>query len=105
MDYIIYTTEGFTKTQYEDDIENCQILDFQYDSKLTKEEALQLYLTDNNTDKTGFNKHEIRIDVRISDKICHSITELIAYVQNNNLETKDEDINSHLDKLTKYFNL
>ena len=33
MDYLIYTSEGFTQTEKGEDIDNCQILDILYDSE------------------------------------------------------------------------
>lgn len=80
MDYIIYTSEGFTQAEDGSDIENCQILDFQYNSPLTKQECKRNYLSIYSNNKTGLNDHELQIAIRISDDLCLAMRELITYI-------------------------
>lgn len=105
MDYIIYTTEGYTQTPNGEDIENCQILDIQYNSCLSKQECLKQYLIENPTNKIGFNKYETKVVVGMSDAICHSMKEMVSFIQKRKAEIQDGEIAIHLDNITKYFNL
>lgn len=105
MDYIIYTSEGFTQAEDGSDIENCQILDFQYNSPLTKQECKRNYLSIYSNNKTGLNDHELQIAIRISDDLCLAMRELITYILQNNPQITNKQINSHIEKLITYFNL
>lgn len=105
MDYILYTTEGFTQTEKGEDIDNCQILDFQYGTSQTQQQCIQNYLKSYPSKETGFNDYEIRTAITINKEVCNSIRELIEYTRKNIHEIKDKTIEAHINNLEKYFNL
>lgn len=61
MDYVIYTTEGFTQSPNGTDIENCQILAFVNGFDGTARECLDEYLCNNDLSGLGWSKEELRI--------------------------------------------
>lgn len=101
MDYIIYTTEGFTEKNTGDSIENCQILDFQYDSNLTPSKCLNQYLTENQLEVSGFDASELRVAISIDENVCAAMKDIVKYMQNNAFE--DESMKEKMNLLVEYF--
>lgn len=103
MDYIIYTTEGVTETKTGDSIENCQILDFQYDSDLALNQCLNKYLAENQLEVSGFDASELRVAIRIDEKVCAAMKDIVKYVQDKTLE--DESMRDKINLLAEYFRM
>lgn len=103
MDYIIYTTEGVTETKIGDSIENCQILDFRYDSDLTPNQCLRQYLIENQSEVSGFDASELRVAIRIDENVCAAMKDIVKCMQNNTCE--NESMKEKIDLLVEYFRL
>lgn len=100
MDYIIYTTEGYTQNKEGKDTENCQILDFKYNSINSKEECLKEFLNENKE----FNKEDIKIVSIVRDDIKELVQKLIIYSTAENL-SRNKDLCNDIRLLKEYFNL
>lgn len=105
MDYLIYTSEGFTQTEKGEDINNCQILDILYDSNLTEKECLQQYLSNHNIAETGFHPEEIKITTVINEEILQSLREIVRYLNERKLINPNEEFYICIQKLSQYLNL
>ena len=104
MDYLIYTSEGFTQTEKGEDIDNCQILDILYDSELTKQECLQQYLSNHNIAEMEFHSEEIKITTVINDDILQSLKQVVRYLNERKSVILDEEIDLCIKKLNRYLN-
>ena len=105
MDYLIYTSEGFTQTEKGKDIENCQILDILYNSELSKKECLQQYLSNHNIAEMGFHSDEIKITTIINDDILQSLKQVVRYLNARKFEIPNENLDVELQKINKFLNL
>lgn len=61
MNYIIYTDEGYTETPSGRQIENCQILYFQYNTDISKQDVLEMYIKEQKPEKSGYDLSRLRI--------------------------------------------
>ena len=101
MDYIVYTTEGFTQSPTGVDVENCQIIDFIYDDNSVKEEVIYEYLqSDDFCLKSGFNKDKLKVVSCINDETLGALYDVVRYLWNKEKkdfqEVKDEKKADHI---------
>ncbi|HQP03329.1 MAG TPA: hypothetical protein PLP11_01880 [Bacteroidales bacterium] len=80
MDYIIYTTEGYTESPNNTIIENCQIIDFIFDDNSIKEEVIDEFIQNNNLiEEWGFDKDKLKVLACIDDETLSALQQLVNY--------------------------
>lgn len=84
MDYIIYTTEGYTQSPTNQDVENCQIIDFLDNDNSNKAEVLSEYLQhDKYPIETGFDRDKMKVVSCIDDETLAALRNVVSYLWKN----------------------
>lgn len=100
MDYIIYTAEGYTQTPNGNETNNCQILDFVYNTNLMKTEVVELFLNNFPVKETELSKKEIKVINRIDEATKEAMYEIVKYLweteERNYEESSEKDKTNHI---------